>query len=633
MNSANVRIVATHRGKSHATTADVRDLNPRTLCGRDAANMAANGASLPTCKRCAAKMPASVDAADETTNTPAPVRRAAPAAPSRDAVTVRTSGTLDGMSWASLRIAAYARLSRDDEDSASIAHQGDATDATAARYGGSVARTYTDDGLSGTLPLESRPGMAALVADIRAGLWDVVVARHSDRYARDEYQMRRLANVCRVNDVMLWSVEEGALLDEDGTLNMAALTASFVNALYTKGGSKKARDSKATMRKQGRWAFGRAPLGYRVVPATVNGVHGKYLAEDAPYADMIRDAIKRVIDGTRVQTIVDEWNAAGVLSRDERQRELYGRDPFMTRDGRRKPKVLWDASTVKNVLTSPRLLGYLLWDDTPTRQKTDENGKRIKRRSTDMEVYRDEQGRPVTVTVDGTGIVDAETLARVRHELLEVRAVKTSGYETRTALRGIAVCGSCGGALTRNGHKSGKAGGYTYRCKNRGCERRVSIAGPALEEHVAAEFLAVWGDVRLWRDVESGDAEGARAALRAAEERLETLADRMADPSITGAALDVLTVNLGRVSAEVDALRAEVDVKPTVTRTYDAETIGERWARGDVDVRRAIMRELGVVARVAPGKGRWSVLADRVDVRATSEFAGFILDALSAVDA
>src|SRR5690606_20208890 len=131
--------------------------------------------------------------------------------------------------------------------------------------------------------------------------------------------------------------------------------------------------------------------------------------------------------------------------------------------------------------------------------------------------------------------------------------------------------------------KSGKAGGHTYRCKNYGCTRRVSIAGPALEEHVAAEVLAVWGDVRLWRDVESGDADGARAGLRAAEERLETLADRMADPSITGAALDVLTVNLGRVSAEVDALRAEVDVKPTVTRTYDAETIGERWARGDVD--------------------------------------------------
>src|SRR5690606_27002695 len=113
-----------------------------------AANMAANGASVPTCKRCAAKMPAPVDAADETTKTPvpAPARRTVPAAPSRDAVTVRTSGTLDGMTWASLRIAAYARLSRDDEDSASIAHQGDATDATAARYGGSVARTYTDDG-------------------------------------------------------------------------------------------------------------------------------------------------------------------------------------------------------------------------------------------------------------------------------------------------------------------------------------------------------------------------------------------------------------------------------------------------------------------------------------------------------
>jgi DNA invertase Pin-like site-specific DNA recombinase len=534
---------------------------------------------------------------------------------------------VDGMSWQDLRIASYLRLSRDDDDSASIAHQDAATDRTANTHGGTVAARYTDDGLSGTLPLEDRPDMARLVADIRAGKWDLVIARKSDRYARDEYQMRRLANICRVADVALWTVEEGALTDEDGQLNMAAITASFVNAIYTKDGSKKARDSKAQMRTQGRWTSGRAPFGFRVVPATINGVHGKYLAEDTEYADRIRDAIARVLNGTRVRTIVDEWNAEGVLSRDERQRELYGR-PAIGKRG----KTQWDASTLRDMLTSPRLLGLMLWDDTPARHKTDESGKRRKMKSRDMKVFHDTDGHPVTVTVDGKGIVDEQTLSLVRDELLVKRAVKTSGYETRTLLKGIAKCGTCGGNLVRNALKDGRAGGFTYRCTNRVCARRVSISGPALETYVESEFLAVWGDVTLWRTVESGEGEAARTALRDAETRMATLAGRMADPSIHPAALDALTTNLNRVAAEVAGLRERADAEPTVTTVYDDRTLGERWADGDTDVRRALLRDLGVVASVGvgQGRGRWSRPDARVKVTATGELADHILNALSA---
>ncbi|WP_285577096.1 recombinase family protein [Actinoallomurus iriomotensis] len=612
------RAVRVGAGKvTHATAAAHDDLNARTVCGRLVTSEARSGAPV-TCARC------------KRVAAPSERRRAVSANIARDAVTVRVPArNVDGMSWGDLRIASYLRLSRDDDDSASIAHQDATTDRTAKAHGGTVAARYTDDGLSGTLPLEDRPDMARLVADIRAGKWDLVISRKSDRYARDEYQMRRLANVCRVADVALWSVEEGSLTDEDGQLNMAAITASFVNAIYTKDGSKKARDSKAQMRTQGRWTSGRAPFGYRVVPATVNGVHGKYLAEDTEYADRIRDAITRVLNGTRVRTIVDEWNAEGVLSRDERQRELYGR-PAIGKHG----KTQWDASTFRDMLTSPRLLGLMLWDDTPARHKTDENGKRRKVKSRDMKVFYGADGRPVTVTVDGKGIIDEQTLSLVRHELLVTRAVETSGYETRTLLRGIAKCGTCGSNLVRNAQKNGRAGGHTYRCTNRACAKRVNISGPALEKYVESEFLAVWGDVTLWHTAESGEGEAVRAALRDAETRMATLAERMADAAIHPAALDALTANLNRVAAEVAALRERAEAEPTVTTVYDDKTLGERWADGDTDVRRALLRDLGIVANVGvgQGRGRWSRPEDRVKVRATSELAGHVLSALSTAD-
>lgn len=57
-----IRIVATHRGRIHATASGPNDDRPRTLCGRDAANMTETWAAAPTCRQCAQRMPATTQA-------------------------------------------------------------------------------------------------------------------------------------------------------------------------------------------------------------------------------------------------------------------------------------------------------------------------------------------------------------------------------------------------------------------------------------------------------------------------------------------------------------------------------------------------------------------------------------------
>lgn len=529
--------------------------------------------------------------------------------------------TMTPVAWTDLIIASYLRLSRDDEDSTSIAQQDETTRELARRNGGTVARTFTDDGYSGKLPLDRRDadkGMPALLAAIRARDVHIVVARKSDRFARDETGtlMAELANVCRVAGVELWTVEEGPLLDADGELTGTAKMSGFMNGMFLADMTRKTRDSKAQLRKQGRWANGAPPYGYVVVPATVNGVKGKYLTPCPDTAKTVRDMARRIIAGTRVETLVDELNAAGVLSPADRGRVLYGDEPRGTR---------WTASVVKDLLTSYRMLGYQVYDPRSQREKRDEQGKRVKLKSKDLAVLYRENGRPVMVTLDGTGLIDAETFALVR-DAIGARTSRPATYVTDALLKGSVVCDGCDRPMRRNAQRR-KGRSTTWGCKTAGCAARTSINDNVVAPVVTARFLETWGDVTLWRDVAESD-DGAHAALADAEARL-TVHTAALDKVVPGSpAFETVIDRMNAVSAEVTALRERVAVSASVRRVYDTATLGERWHAADDDgQRRALLRDLGTVARVTPGKG-----AGRVRVSFTSDLADHVLSALSAMD-
>jgi DNA invertase Pin-like site-specific DNA recombinase len=529
------------------------------------------------------------------------------------------------VNWALATIAAYLRLSRDDEDSTSIAQQDDVTTAFAATHGGTITRRFVDDGVSGKVPFERRTpdGMPALLDAIRNREVNVVIARKSDRFARDETGalMSQLANMCRVYGVELWTVEEGALLDADGELTSTAKMGGFMAGMFLADMTRKTRDAKAQLRKQGRWGNGAPPYGYVVVPATKHGVKGKYLVPDEEEtrpgtgtAPRVREMVRRVVAGTRVQTLVDELNDAGVLSPADRARVLYGGEPRGTR---------WTVSVVRDLLTSYRLLGYQVYDPRSQREKRDEYGNRVKLKPKDLAVLYGEDGRPVMVTLNDAGLIDAETFALVR-DTIGSRATRPTTYTTGTLLKGLVVCDGCGRAAHHNARKDRSA---SWRCKTPGCPARVVVADGVVAPVVTARFLETWGDVTLWRDVTESD-NGAHAALDDAEARLAVHTAALDKVSPGSPAFEAVLDRITAVSNEVAALRERVATSKTVRRVYDTATLGERWhAAEDDGQRRALLRELGTVARVGTGKG-----AGRVRVSFTSEFADHILSALSAAD-
>ena len=84
--------------------------------------------------------------------------------------------------WAAL----YVRLSRDDEnegDSNSIAHQIEILTKYVKDYGITSYKVYKDDGYSGTS--FKRPGFQEMLADIEAGLVNMVIVKDMSRFGRN----------------------------------------------------------------------------------------------------------------------------------------------------------------------------------------------------------------------------------------------------------------------------------------------------------------------------------------------------------------------------------------------------------------------------------------------------------------
>lgn len=78
------------------------------------------------------------------------------------------------------RIGPYIRTSKPAEED----RQTQAADAWCSRHGLAISRTYSDigGGRHESTNIKRRPGLAAMLADCAAGLWDVVLVEEQSRF-------------------------------------------------------------------------------------------------------------------------------------------------------------------------------------------------------------------------------------------------------------------------------------------------------------------------------------------------------------------------------------------------------------------------------------------------------------------
>src|SRR5437899_7948369 len=105
------------------------------------------------------------------------------------------------------RVAAYIRVSTDDQAESGLGLEAQRTQCTAMAIvkGWSAPTFYEDAGISGTKDETERPGLAQLLADVRDGSLDTLIIASLDRLGRDVILTLQIARELKKNNVDLVS--------------------------------------------------------------------------------------------------------------------------------------------------------------------------------------------------------------------------------------------------------------------------------------------------------------------------------------------------------------------------------------------------------------------------------------------
>ena len=167
-----------------------------------------------------------------------------------------------------------------------------------------VARKYDDPAFSGGNM--QRPALKRLLADIEAGLIDVIVVYKIDRLTRSLADFAKLVEIFDVKSVSFVAVTQqfntttsmGRL-----TLNVLLSFAQFERELS----SERVRDKVAASRKKGKWTGGSVPLGY-------DSVDKKLVINEAE-AKTVRMIFNRYLTLKSFQALISELDEKGIVTK------------------------------------------------------------------------------------------------------------------------------------------------------------------------------------------------------------------------------------------------------------------------------------------------------------------------------
>ena len=243
--------------------------------------------------------------------------------------------------------ALYERLSKDDDfegDSNSIVHQKEILETYAKRNGFFNIRHFVDDGVSGTL--FRRPGLDALLDEVRAGRVATVIIKDMSRFGRNYLEVGMYTEIMFPDkDVRFIAINDG--VDSDREDNDFTPFRNIINEWYAKDTSKKIRAVFRAKGLSGARLSTQVPYGYQ------KGEDG-HLTPDEETAPVVKLIFQLAVEG----------NGPGKIARMLREREIVtpGTLAFQRtgRTDRYNPDhpCHWNESSVVNILEQPEYLGH-----------------------------------------------------------------------------------------------------------------------------------------------------------------------------------------------------------------------------------------------------------------------------------
>jgi site-specific DNA recombinase len=246
-----------------------------------------------------------------------------------------------------LRVAVYARVSVPDSQGnvlTSIDVQVKACQAyiQSQRHLGwmMVEPAYRDDGVTGATL--QRPGLRALLEDVRQDKIDVVVVHRLDRLSRSLFDLTDLIPLFTVQQVALVSVTQP--LDTrtpNGRLSLNLLTsfAQFEREII----GERTRDKVAATRAKGMWQGSGTPLGY-----TVDFEHRLVVVD--PEVGLVQDIFRRYLSYASTSELISH------LQKHNARNKIW-----LTRDGEKRGGLLLDRTAVYRILNNRMYIGEALF--------------------------------------------------------------------------------------------------------------------------------------------------------------------------------------------------------------------------------------------------------------------------------
>ena len=334
--------------------------------------------------------------------------------------------------------ALYERLSKDDEtegDSNSIVHQKEILEAYAKRNGFGNIRHFVDDGVSGTL--FRRPGLDALLDEVRAGRVATVIIKDQSRIGRDVLEVGLLKRTFDEFNVRLIATSDN--LDTANGFDIMSIFRDVFNEWFVADTSKKIRAVMKAKAQAGKHHNSIAPFGYR--PSKDDPFVWDI---DEPAAVIVREIFQMCIDGMGPTHI-----AKALRTRNIDRPEVYARK----RDGKpllqyKAPNNHWCASNISKILENREYLGIAVTNRITVKSYKDKT--RIYRPVDDWIMFDD--AHPAIVSQDTFDVVQRIRDGRRRPTKLGDMGV----------LNGRLFCEDCGSKLHIKRRANGEKAMYTY---------------------------------------------------------------------------------------------------------------------------------------------------------------------------
>jgi DNA invertase Pin-like site-specific DNA recombinase len=356
-----------------------------------------------------------------------------------------------------LRAAFYIRMSTGKEEQKdSPATQRKECELVRQFNGYSLVDEYVDKAISGN-SFEERPGLQRMIADARAGKFDIIIVDKRERLSRldDEEWAQHMAPWLRETKMKIHSAVEG--LADYSSKNFSrsiqdSCTAFAAHQQLESTAANVARGSKAAA--ENGFHLGGIPDGYDSLPIDRSNPrsHKKLFKNDRAW---IPEWLFTAYDSGAysLQRLCDKLNADGVPSPRLAKHKKHHKPLQWT--------PVWQVSTVKTILSNIQYTGRSSYGEMARgKHARIINGERhvgdfkdLPAVKNDNPIQRDEAWEP---------IVSLELFERVQARL----AANQGAGQAHTAehlFTKLVYCGHCGKAL----HAKGKKGNVYYQCRKR----------------------------------------------------------------------------------------------------------------------------------------------------------------------